>query len=380
MNFGIGPFAFAIPSEHRSGRDGIFEQIVESRPDLCRGAIEERERVSRSELFGEALSLATEAERVGFDSAWVPEHHFTRDGWLPSPMPIASALAARTRSMEIGTGVALAPLYEPIRVAEDAAVINQLNRAHGGEGGFTLGVGLGFIDEEYRGYGVSRDDRVATLVDVIETCREAWSDGPITPGGRTTDYGGVEVTPKPGPGIKIISGGFSQGALERCGRLADGYIAPQPKMIDDVEDDLEIIRSSLSERDRSPESFDLYLLRYGLVHEDGETAAWESMRDGYLFDQIRHIDWMNDSQDVDPPYSAAETLLDDWDELVEMWRDWAICGTPEAWVDELQRYASLWEGDVHVVTQFHYPGMSFEEAETAVDLFGNEVIPALRDR
>jgi alkanesulfonate monooxygenase SsuD/methylene tetrahydromethanopterin reductase-like flavin-dependent oxidoreductase (luciferase family) len=376
MDFGIGPFAFALPSEYDVNEPGLFEQAVEVRPDLFCGAVEEIDRVSREELFGEALSLATRAEQVGFDSAWTPEHHFTRDGWLTSPLPVASALAARTDSLEIGTAIALAPLYEPMRVAEDAATISLLNRADGDEGSFTLGLALGFVDEELRGFGVSRDERVDRMEDVIDTCREAWSDGPITPRGRTTDYSDVTVTPKPAPETKIISGGFSRPALERCARKADGFIAPQTKMVGDIADSLDVIRPVLEEQGRDPESFDLYMLRYGLPHEDGADAAWETIKDGYLFDQIRHLDWVNDSKDVDPTCPDAEALFEDWDQLLEKWRDWTICGTPEYWISELEKYDEAWEGDVHVISQFHYPGMSLEEAETAVDLFGNEIIPA----
>lgn len=379
MEFGIGPFAFAIPSEYRFENPGLFEQVVEAQPELLRGAVKEVDRGSRSELLAEALSLAQQAEAVGFDSAWVPEHHFTRDGWLTSPIPIASALAARTNGLEIGTSIALAPLYEPIRLAEDAATIDLLNEAGGDGGSFTLGLGLGFFDEEYRGYGVSRNERVGILKDVIDTCREAWSPGPITGGGRTTDYGEVTVTPKPDTPPKIITGGFSQQSLDRCGRMADGYFAPQPKTLEEIEESMDVIRTVLEEEDREPEAFDLYILRYGLPHEEGEDAAWSTIRGGYLFDQVRHIDWVNDSQDVTSIYQDGEELIADWEKLVERWQDWAICGTPDEWIAELERFDQVWEGNVHIISQFHYPGMSVGEAEKAVNLFGNEIIPAFKD-
>lgn len=99
--------------------------------------------------YSGTLRIAERAEELGFDSLWTSEHHGVSDGYLPSQLVLLSAVAAVTARMRLGTGVLVAPVHEPLRLAEDAAVLDQLSR-----GRLTLGLGLGWRAEEYRMFGV----------------------------------------------------------------------------------------------------------------------------------------------------------------------------------------------------------------------------------
>src|SRR5216683_6335968 len=96
-------------------------------------------RLSFAELYREMFRQAERAEELGFDSLWLTEHHFTDDGYLPSMIPMASALAARTQRVTIGTYVLLVPFYHPVKLAEDAAVTDVISN-----GRLRLGLGLGY--------------------------------------------------------------------------------------------------------------------------------------------------------------------------------------------------------------------------------------------
>src|SRR3990170_5862645 len=109
--------------------------------------------------YGETLDLVQLAEAVGFDSAWVSEHHGASDGYLPSLLTMLAAFAAVTERIGLGTGLILTPLHDPIRLAEDAAVVDQLSG-----GRLVVGLGLGWRDEEFRMFGIPMDRRVTSLL------------------------------------------------------------------------------------------------------------------------------------------------------------------------------------------------------------------------
>jgi alkanesulfonate monooxygenase SsuD/methylene tetrahydromethanopterin reductase-like flavin-dependent oxidoreductase (luciferase family) len=89
------------------------------------------------EIYRDFLEEAVLAEKLGFDAAWASEHHFSPDAWSPSPVPFLAAVAARTQRIRIGTYVLLLPLHNPVRIAEDFAVVDNIS---GGRIGLPVGV------------------------------------------------------------------------------------------------------------------------------------------------------------------------------------------------------------------------------------------------
>jgi alkanesulfonate monooxygenase SsuD/methylene tetrahydromethanopterin reductase-like flavin-dependent oxidoreductase (luciferase family) len=174
-------------------------------------------------LYAETLDHVTAVEAMGFPAVWVTEHHFIDDEYLPSCLTFAAAIAARTTSVTIGTAVLLLPLHDPLRVAEDAAVVDQLSG-----GRLRLGVGLGYKLEEFTAFGVSRSSRPGRMEEGIEIIRRAWADGPFTFDGRWYRIPEpISVTPKPHqrPGPPIWLAGRAEAPVDRAARLGDGLIA-----------------------------------------------------------------------------------------------------------------------------------------------------------
>src|SRR5260370_36652586 len=86
-----------------------------------------RNELSYSELYRKHVDLCVEAEDLGFDTIWLTEHHFVDDGYSPSMLPIAAAIASRTKKIRLGTFVLLMPLHNPLHVAEAAATVDVLS-------------------------------------------------------------------------------------------------------------------------------------------------------------------------------------------------------------------------------------------------------------
>ena len=98
-------------------------------------------------FYTETLDQIAWAEELGYRSVWLTEHHFVPDGYTPSPLVIAGAIAARTKEMLISTSLMLLPLHDPVRLAEDAATLSILSG-----GRFDLGIGIGYRELEFEAF------------------------------------------------------------------------------------------------------------------------------------------------------------------------------------------------------------------------------------
>lgn len=311
------------------------------------------------DLYREALDLAEEAEAWGFDSVWTSEHHFQDDAYMPSVLPLSAAIAARTTRIHIGVGVALAPFYDPIRLAEDAATVDLIS-----EGRFILGLGLGWLDWEFEAFGQARRDRVPRTESLISVCREAWGNGLL-------EQTGVQVTPKPaqagGPPIWI--GATAEPAVRRAGKLADGFMASEPTLTAFAEQ-VGWINEERSVSESSPFGMSGYWPVF--VSEDGN--AWESVRP-----YLHYMEWKYEDSEQSRgrlgPLPAAPALDPETEVAL---RSASVLGTPEEVVGQIRGLADIAGNDFTFVGRFYYPGMDRDIMRESARLFAEEVIPAFR--
>ena len=169
-----------------------------------------------SDLYSAALDQCAWADEIGFDCVGFGEHHGAEDGYLPSPIAMAGAIAGRTRRIKIRPNVLLAPLYDPIKLAEDLAVLQYLS-----QGRLEVVIGAGYRPSEFEMFGQRREDRKARYLQAFETLRRAWT-------GEVFEYEGrsIRVTPVPDPPPPLLLGGVHEAVARRAAHVADGYYPP----------------------------------------------------------------------------------------------------------------------------------------------------------
>lgn len=145
------------------------------------------------QYFRDFLEITQRAEELGFDSVWVSEHHFTRyGGILPRPQVLLAAMAERTRRIRLGTAVSLVPFDNPIRAAEDFALLDVLSG-----GRLDLGVGRGLFPFEYDGIGVPQDEGRQRMEEGVEVILGAWQQERLTFAGQFTNVTNLTILPRP---------------------------------------------------------------------------------------------------------------------------------------------------------------------------------------
>ena len=148
---------------------------------------------SEAEAFDTAFEQVDAAERWGLDAIWLAEIHMAPERSVCSvPMTIASAIAARTKNIKIGTGVQVLPLCQPLRLAEDTATVDHISH-----GRLLFGVGRSGFPAAYAGYGVSYEESRERFQECLDILRLAWMNETFSYSGKYFQFDNVCVMPKP---------------------------------------------------------------------------------------------------------------------------------------------------------------------------------------
>lgn len=316
--------------------------------------------------YREVIDLVKLIEAEGLDAAWVSEHHFADDGYLPSLLPMMAAFAAVTDRIELGTGVILAPFHDPLRMAEDFAVVDQIS------GGRTIaGFGIAWRDEEFREFNIDVKSRVQRTRELVEVLRLAWNEDRFDYNGKIHKYSGVAVTPKPARVPPILVGGFVDDAIRRAGRIGDGYISSRAEV-----DRLETaFRMAAEERTKAGHDGPpiVGVLQNAYVTNDPD-RDWPMVRDGIGHQLGTYTGWR---LGTDVPGKPLEVQPPDEDDI----RRTTAYGKPDdvvAYLEPLTKVLAAYR-ESHLILRLHYPGMDGSPAADAIRLLATEVAPRLKE-
>ena len=304
-----------------------------------------------ADRYAAALEMAEWADRSGCISIAVSEHHGSPDGYLPSPIPVLAAMAARTTNVRFTIAALIAPFHDPLRLAEDLIVLDILSR-----GRVDLIVAGGYVHEEFAMFDVPMSVRGKRVAETVAVLRAAFSGKPFEYQGRT-----VHVTPEPfqpdGPSISL--GGSSKPAALRAARIADGFVPSVPEVWTFYRDEVQ----KLGRPDPGP--WPMGANQVVALAEDPD-EGWEQMAPFFLHETNAYGAWQAQDDVASPFHSVTDT-----DELRTTGQYRVL--TPEQFVEE-QRTSAFPFALFHPLCG----GMPMDLAWSSLRLFENEVLPAFR--
>src|SRR5215470_16815016 len=197
----------------------------------------------------EVIAEARLAEDAGFDSCFFGEHHQDKDGFLPSPLIVATAVAAHTRHLKVGTSVVLLPLHHPVRVAEDVITLDLVSK-----GRIILGVGIGYQPADFRAFNVPMEHRVSLFEESVEILRKCWTGETFSHRGKHYTLEDVQIRPRPfqQPSPPLWIGASVPAAVRRAGALADAFVATPSTGLQTVMRQVDAYREAARQAGRTP--------------------------------------------------------------------------------------------------------------------------------
>ena len=240
---------------------------------------------------GSALDIARSAEAVGFESVWGGEHVVfpstiesaypysadgkvpaTADTPIPDPLIWLAYVAAAAPTLRLGTCILILPQRNPLVLAKELATLDQLSG-----GRVELGIGVGWLQEEFEALGVPWEARGRRNDEYLEVLRTVWSGHHVEFHGEFADFEPLTSNPLPpqGSNIPILVGGDTKAAMRRAVRLADGYF-PGESNADRLGELISTVRNACAEHDRDPDSIEINAM-FG-THMGDPEAGVEIMR------------------------------------------------------------------------------------------------------
>lgn len=314
-------------------------------------------------LYEQLLELATFADQKGFASIWLAEHHFDAYGGIvPSPAVLAAVLAQRTTRLRIGIGVAVAPFYHPIRLAEEFAMVDILSN-----GRLDMGMGRGFMPHEMRGFGVTGETRQQRFIDAVVTVHRAWSTGRIDVGAAEEASTSMELFPRPlqRPYPPIwLAASTSPESFAFAGRHGFNLmINPYNRTDEEVERGIATYRDALS-----VSGLDVSSCRI-LAHEPLYVA--DSMRKARSECRAAFFEYLNAADNAFARDAAGQRVSTSNRELILSER--TAVGDPPAIIKRLRAWRRRGVTDMCFSAAFR--GLPPERSNASLRLFAKEVMP-----
>jgi alkanesulfonate monooxygenase SsuD/methylene tetrahydromethanopterin reductase-like flavin-dependent oxidoreductase (luciferase family) len=314
--------------------------------------------IAMPQLYTEALEQIVWAESLGFDQIWFTEHHFVDDGYLPSWVPVAGAVAARTQRMRISQDICILPFRNPVSLAEDLAVLDNLSG-----GRVELGVGMGYAPHEFRGFGFPVSRRLSLMEEGLEVLRRCFRGERFSFKGKRYEFNDVHIKPDyvqdGGPPLWVAAmarTGALRAAQYNCHLLPQG---PRADVLDPWSE-------ALSAAGHDPKNYRVGIIRGVLVTDDPE-RDWPRIREAERTRMRLYSRFFKESGQASPKDAARG----EW--IPQTW----IVGNVDSCVETMITFITE-HGLTDFVTWAVPPGLRPEEMNGSLERLARDVIPRVR--
>jgi alkanesulfonate monooxygenase SsuD/methylene tetrahydromethanopterin reductase-like flavin-dependent oxidoreductase (luciferase family) len=290
----------------------------------------------------------------GFASLLVGQHLLTGPMGMFQPHPLLGQLVEDAAGMQIGPGVLLLGMMNPVLAAEEAATLDWLS-----DGNYVLGAGLGYRPEEFQAMGVDQHQRALRLTEGLEVIKRLWTEDRVVHHGRYFQLDDVQasVRPKQGPRPPIWLGGSVEAAVRRAARIGDAWCIAPTASTRAIAAGLEAFRDE-RRKTGEPDDVGCPLIRECFVGRDAAHAR-DTSRGPLLFKYQAYASW-GEGGSAKPDLSAT---FDDFA------RDRFLIGDAEQVKDGILRYGEIARTD-HILLRMQWPGLEHRDAIGSIERVG----------
>jgi len=313
--------------------------------------------VDNQTFYSELMEQAVWLESLGLDLIWFTEHHFVDDGYLPSWIPVAAAMAARTKNIRFSSDISILPLYQPVRLAEDLAVVDNLSG-----GRIDLGIGLGYVPWDFDGYGILVKQRVSYTDEGLEILARCFAGEKFSFEGKRYSVHNVIIKPdyiQPGGPPLWVAASSAAGA-RRAARF-DAHLLPQGPF----DTTIQVWRDELMNTGRNVDDYRIGIIKPCFVTDDKD-ADWPRVRTA----ERRRMEYYGRAFEAAgrgaPPDQDRERISQNW-----------VVGDVDHCVAELTGFIRE-NGITDMVTWAVPPGLRPADMATSLETFATQVVPRLK--
>jgi alkanesulfonate monooxygenase SsuD/methylene tetrahydromethanopterin reductase-like flavin-dependent oxidoreductase (luciferase family) len=324
---------------------------------------------SLAALYRDHLEEAVLAEELGFDCVWASEHHFSPDAWSPAPFPFLAAVAARTERVRLGTYVLLLPLHNPLRIAEDVAVLDNISG-----GRVDLGVGVGSSPAEFRTFGVPIEGRLGRTFEALRIIERCFAGEAFSHEGKYYTFPDVHMTTTPvqRPGPPILVAAMGEQSVAWTARRGYGMAAGAGRGHDQY-------LAALRQHGHDPATRIVASIPIRVHLAETRDEAWDDAEAGLhqvLYFYRTHGNPEAGSRGAGP--LGALPPVGEFRDVPGIGHGGApfAVGTPDDALKMLEAYRGL--GLTHLSLNLHQPGQDSQSVRRSLRLFARELMPQVK--